>query len=401
MERYPKPIEDEMRAYYDSLNEKDRRRYAAIEAMKLGWGGQRYISEILLCDPKTISRGQKELVEGSETPPDRIRIEGGGRKKVIDSIQNIDTAFLEVIEDHTAGDPMHEDIKWTNLTLKEISEHLRDRGVDASEHVVKQLLDKHGFVKRKAQKKKTMKESDDRDEQFENIDRLKKEYMSSANPIISVDTKKKEHIGNFYRDGSLYTQETIEVYDHDFNSFADGVIIPHGIYDCKANKGYVTLGTTHDTAEFACDNIRRWWESTGKKSYPDAESILMLVDGGGSNSSRHYIFKLHLQKLSDTLGIEIRVAHYPPYTSKYNPIEHRMFCHVTRACKGVVFSSIEVVKELIEKTRTSKGLRVIATINDKIYETSKKVSDDFKENMKIIFDDHLAHLNYRAVPQLQ
>ena len=187
--------------------------------------------------------------------------------------------------------------------------------------------------------------------------------------------------------------------DHDFQSSAAGVVIPHGIYDIKKNEGYMMLGNTKDTSEFCCDCIKDWWQMYGRHFYPEATSILVLADGGGSNSSRHYIFKEDLQKLVNEIGIEIRIAHYPPYTSKYNPIEHRMFCHVTRACAATVFTSIEVVKSLIEKTSTSTGLKVIASIKDKIYKTARKASADFRENMPIVVDNHLGQWNYRAIPQ--
>lgn len=187
--------------------------------------------------------------------------------------------------------------------------------------------------------------------------------------------------------------------DHDFLSSAKGVIIPHGIYDIQRNEGYMTLGTSHDTSEFSCDCLKSWWETYGKQQYRTASSILILADGGGSNSSRHYIFKEDLQKLANELGIEMRIAHYPPYTSKYNPIEHKMFCHVTRVCAGAVFTSIEVAKGLINTTTTSKGLKVFASITDKSYQTARKASEDFKKNMPILFDEDLAKWNYRAVPQ--
>lgn len=189
------------------------------------------------------------------------------------------------------------------------------------------------------------------------------------------------------------------MFDHDFSSFSDGVIIPHGIYDLKLNEGYITLGTSKDTSEFSCECIKDWWDNVGKYNYPNANSILILADGGGSNSSRHYIFKHDLQQLVNDIGVEIRIAHYPPYTSKYNPIEHRMFCHVTRACQGVVFDTIEIVKELMEKTSTKTGLSVLVSIKDKIYETGRKVTDKFKKNMKIVFDDFLGKWNYRAIPE--
>jgi hypothetical protein len=181
---------------------------------------------------------------------------------------------------------------------------------------------------------------------------------------------------------------------------AEAVISPYGIYDIKRNEGYMTLGISRDTSEFCCDCIKDWWERYGKQFYPAATSILLLADGGGSNSSRHYIFKEDLQKLSDSIGVEIRIAHYPPYTSKYNPIEHRMFCHVTRACAKAVLTSVEMVKGLIEKASTSTGLKVFASITDKVYKTARKASADFRENMPIIADAYLGQWNYRAVPRI-
>jgi hypothetical protein len=237
-----------------------------------------------------------------------------------------------------------------------------------------------------------------RNEQFENIAQLKAIYIAAGNPIVSMDTKKKEYLGNFYRDGHLYTQGELQVNDHDFNSQADGIVIPHGIYDVQRNSGYINLGTSHDTSEFACDCVRNWWYSQGQSNYPHATSILVLCDGGGSNSSRYYIFKQDLQALADEIGIEIRIAHYPPYTSKYNPIEHRLFPHVTRACQGVVFKSTELVKELMEKTHTRQGLKVTVQILDKVYQTKRKIAKDFKETMRIVFDQVLPKWNYTAVP---
>jgi Rhodopirellula transposase DDE domain len=264
--------------------------------------------------------------------------------------------------------------------------------------VVKQLLRKHGYVTRKARKSKAMGGHADRNGQFENIARLKREYLESDDPIVSMDTKKKEMIGNFYRAGHLLTQGVIETLDHDFPSFASGVIIPHGFYDVKQNAGHVNLGTSRDTGEFACDSIERWWERTGRVLYPRASSILLLCDGGGSNSSTQYLFKEDLQRLVDRLGIEIRVAHYPPYCSKYNPIEHRLFPHLTRACQGVIFESVGLVKELMERARTSTGLRVTVDILDKVYRTGREYAAGFKEGMKIVFDVILPKWNYRAVP---
>ena len=175
-------------------------------------------------------------------------------------------------------------------------------------------------------------------------------------------------------------------------------MFPHGIYDLKENKGYINIGISKDTSEFVCDSIRNWWYHQGQYDYPEATSILMLSDSGGSNNCHHYIFKEDLQKLVNEIGLEIRVAHYPPYTSKYNPIEHRLFPHITRACQGVIFKTVETVKELIEKTKTKTGLRVTVEIINKIYHAGRKVAEDFKENMKIVFDNYLPQWNYRVVP---
>ncbi len=224
------------------------------------------------------------------------------------------------------------------------------------------------------------------------------EFQAAGNPIVSMDSKKKEYLGNFYRDGRLYTLEEIQTWDHDFNSQATGVIIPHSLYDLNLNVGYIQIGTSNDTGEFACDSFRIWWYNYGRKHYPNATSILVLCDGGGSNSSRHYIFKEDLQNLANEIGIEIRIAHYPPYCSKYNPIEHRLFPHVTRACQGVVFTSVELVKELMEKTHTKTGLKAFVHVIDKVYQTGRKVAADFKKNMPIVFDEFLPKWNYRAVP---
>jgi hypothetical protein len=243
-----------------------------------------------------------------------------------------------------------------------------------------------------------MQASAQRNEQFENIARLKAAYTAAGQPIISMDTKKKELLGNFYRAGSVYSPVAPAVYDHDFTSFAEGVVIPHGIYDVRRNTGFINLGTSKDTSEFACDSLRNWWYHQGQYDYPEATSLLILCDGGGSNNAHHHIFKADLQLLADEIGLEIRIAHYPPYTSKYNPIDHRLFPHVTRACQGAVFSSLVWVKHLMQQTKTQYGLTVIVHIIDKVYQTGRKVAVAFINNMPIVFDDYLPQWNYTAIP---
>jgi hypothetical protein len=318
---------------------------------------------------------------------------------LIDIDGAIEVNFHKVLADHTAGDPMRSEVKWTNLSRRQIAKRITDLGTPVSRHVVSLLLRKHGYRRRKAVKKKTMgPRHPDRNAQFENIARLKKKYLDAGLPVISIDTKKKELLGDFYRDGKIDTQGTIETNDHDFSSAGEGVVIPHGIYDVGRNQGFIHLNTSHDTSELACDSIAAWWDVHGEATYPRAKELLVLCDGGGSNSASRYVFKEQLQKLADRLGIEIRVAHYPPYCSKYNPIEHRLFPHVTRACRGVIFRTLETVRYYISKTETSTGLKVCVSILDKAYQTGLKCAAGFKKSMKIVFDKLLPKWNYRAIP---
>lgn len=404
MQPYAPEIESAMKHFYNSLDEKDCRRYAGIEALKLGIGGRNYIAQVLKCSRRTVSKGAQEVSGLSIKETDaRIREVGGGRKPYTHHWENIDEKFLEALSEHTAGDPMDATVRWTNLTPEEIVAALRnDYNIRVSRWVVLQLLKKHNYRRRKAQKKRTMKKDiPNRNAQFENIARLTAEYKAAGNPILSMDTKKKEHLGNFYREGHLYTLETLLTNDHDFTSSATGIIIPHSLYDEELNIGYIQIGISHDTSEFVCDSLRHWWYTHGQSIFSRATSLLLKCDGGGSNDARHYLFKQDLQALSDEIGIEIRVAHYPPYCSKYNPIEHRLFPHVTRACQGVVFTSIELVKELMETTHTKTGLKAFVHIIDKVYQTGRKVTKGFKKTMRIVFDEFLPRWNYCAVPLSQ
>jgi hypothetical protein len=303
-----------------------------------------------------------------------------------------------VLREHTAGDPMNDKAMWTNLTAADVVEHLAKSGTPVSVHIVEQLFDLSGYGRRQAQKCCSMGEHPDRNAQFLRIGDLKQEYVDSLNPVLSIDTKKKELLGNFYRDGKLFTRQTLKTFDHDFPSFADGVVIPHGLYDLKLNRGYLHLGISHDTSQFACDCLEDWWLRFGQHLYPQASSMLLLCDGGGSNSSRTYLFKADLQALVNRLGLPVRIAHYPPYTSKYNPIEHRLFPHVTRACQGVIFKSVALVKELMEKTRTRTGLSVVVDILDRVYEIGRKVAKDVKQTLNIIRDNILPLWNYQILP---
>lgn len=259
------------------------------------------------------------------------------------------------------------------------------------------MLKEEHLKQRKMRKCITLKEVENRNEQFEKINLLKEEYIKNGNPILSIDVKKKELLGNFYREGTCYSNTNAKVYDHDFNTFSNGILVPHGIYDIQKNIGYLTLSTSKDTAEFACDCLLNYWNNYGKFEYPNASSILILCDGGGSNSARGYLFKEQINRVAKEIGIDIRVAHYPPYTSKHNPIEHRLFSHVSRTIKGCILDTIEKAKEVIQRTKTAKGLNVIVNITNKNYEIGKKVANSFIENCPIIFDDNLPKWNYVAL----
>jgi Rhodopirellula transposase DDE domain len=295
---------------------------------------------------------------------------------------------------------MRPELKWTNLSRRQIAKRVNELGTPVSRHVVSQLLRKHGYRRRKALKKKTMgPRNPNRNAQFENIARLKKEYLDAGLPVISMDTKKKELLGDFFRDGKIDTRQTIETNDHDFVSMGAGTVIPHGLYDVGKNQGFLHLNTSHDTSELACDSLAAWWDQQGRDDYPRAEKLLLLCDGGGSNSATMYLFKEDLQKLATRLGMEIRVAHYPPYCSKHNPIEHRLFPHLTRACRGVIFQTLETVRYYMAKAETTTGLKVRVNILDKVYDTGRKYAAGFKITMKIVFDTVLPKWNYRAIPE--
>jgi hypothetical protein len=306
--------------------------------------------------------------------------------------------FREILRLYTAGDPCREDVVWTNLTKTEIAKRLSNTSTPVSVNIVSQLLDEAKFHQRKLRKTLAMGSAPRRNDQFEYIAELRRQYESLGYPILSMDTKKKECLGPYYRPGLLFAIEEVPVYDHDFLHAAEGVLIPHALYDLQRNVGHLYLGLSHDTSEFACDNVYRWWMRFGRWLYHGATSLLLLCDCGGSNDARQYLFKQDLQRLANRMGIEIRVAHYPPYTSKYNPIEHRLFPHVTRACAGVSFLDLPTAVQLMRKTRTRTGLRVTVEVVQKYYRTRRIYSAEFRAAMPIQFDEDLSSWNYRAVP---
>ena len=303
-----------------------------------------------------------------------------------------------MLHDHTAGSPEHAELFWTNLSQQAIADRLRAAGFVVSPRIVAQLLDAHDFHRRGLFKAVAMGQFAQRDAQFTYIAGLKRAYLDAGLPVLSIDTKKRELIGPFHRYGWLYSQVRQRVYDHDFSRFAKGVVIPYGIYDLRYNRGYVQLGTSHDTSAFACDNLAWWWEQHGGRLYPHTEEILLLCDGGGSNSARTYLFKVDLQALANRLHKTFRVLHYPPYCSKYNPIEHRLFPHLSRACRGMVLTSVELVQDLMSRAGTRTGLQVSVGIQRTAYPTGRRTAVEAKQNLNLQRDDFLPQLNYRIKP---
>jgi len=272
-------------------------------------------------------------------------------------------------------------------------------GTPVSPPVVQDWMEAQKLARHQIEKSLEGGQSPDRDAQFRRIAEWKAEYVAAGNPVFSVDTKAKEHLGQLFRKGRVWTQRAFRALDHDFPSWATGVIIPHGIYDLARNRGHLNIGLSHDTSQFACDSFRWYWNRIGRRCYPDATSILWLCDCGGSNSAAQYLFKQDLQNLVNQLGIEIRVAHYPSYCSKYNPIERRFFPHVARACQGLLFDTLDTAVRLMRKASTTTGLRTTVHVIRRTYDIGRRVADHFKTNMTLFFDDLLPQWNYVATPQ--
>jgi hypothetical protein len=305
-------------------------------------------------------------------------------------------AFDAVVADNTAGLPQDASVKWTHLSQVQIAEKMAARKSSVSRYLVKQMLALRGYKKRNLLKSNELKIVEGRNEQFERIAATREIFARNQLPQLSIDTKNKELLGNFYRKGSTYCMEGQKVNDHDFATFAEGRLVPHGIYDIADNTGYITLGTSKDTSQFVCDNLREYWLSDLQFKYPDAHTMLLLCDGGGSNSCLHHIFKQDLLKLSNQLKINILVAHYPSYCSKYNPIEHRLFAQISHTWSGVPLRNIQFVKELTDTTTTKTGLKVVSKINLKTYETKRTVDKDFTNQIQqfVTFDSKCPKWNY-------
>ena len=304
-----------------------------------------------------------------------------------------------VVDTRTAGDPMQEGVLWTNLTRSEIAAGLAEEDFPVSVTVVDRLLEECHMGQRHPQKIKTMLDDPDRDEQFRHIAELKKEYLAAGLPILSMDTKKQEILGDYVRPGRVLSNARLRGWDHDFPTHSAGVVIPHGLFDVALNEGYLHLGDSHDTCQFATDALIDYWQNYGRRRYPHAAEMLLLCDGGGSNGARRLVFKQELERVADRIDMIIRVAHYPPGCSKYNPIEHRLFPHVTRKLQGLFLHSLEMYRDLSRQATTTTGLRVFARTLRSLYETGRRATVKSVHQLQILLDPVLSCWNYIIQPK--
>jgi len=382
------------------LDERTRRHFVAAGAMAIGYGGISEISRATTICRETIREGIKELKEPSSMPKGRIRKEGGGRKKAVEKDPILRTDLESLIEPVTRGDP-ESPLRWTCKSVRKLAVELKTMGHSTSHRMVAELLHEMNYSLQA--NKKTIEGSShpDRNAQFEHIHQQVRNHLACGQPTISVDTKKKELVGNFRNSGRELRPkgQPEHVLVHDFPIPGLGKVAPYGVYDMGQNAGWVSVGIDHDTAAFAVETIRRWWRSMGQQTYPHAKRLLITADSGGSNGARVRLWKLELQKMSDETGLNISVCHFPPGTSKWNKIEHRLFSFITQNWRGKPLTSHEVVVNLIASTRTNKGLTVRCHLDNGSYPKGVKVSD--KEFAQVNIERHHFHgeWNYTIKPK--
>ena len=310
---------------------------------------------------------------------------------------DIEQLLHDFIECHKAGSPTDGSVYWIHWRPSEIAERFFQAHAQKISHgLVKRKLRDLGYRYRKMSKNLPTGCYEQRDQQFKTIFTIVA-MMSLQTPILSIDCKKKERLGNLYRAGRCYVQQPLRVYDHDYEYLAEGKVIPHGIYDLQRNEAYISIGNSHETAEFISDNLLWWWDNFGMHHYPDARTILILCDAGGANSYRHHAFKKHLLLLAQQIGVDFVVCHYPPYCSKWNPIEHQVFPHLHRTMQGAVLSDYYLVQELMRKTKTTTGLKVTVRLNEKYYPTKIKTAKEEVDFDRIQFHQQLPKLSYKIV----
>jgi transposase len=382
------------------LNEKLNRLYCAAEAKVLKHGGIQKVSEQTGLSRTTISNGLKELERVECIDVTRIRKEGGGRKKECEKDPLLSEKLDNLIEPALRGEP-ESSLLWTSKSLRKLSDELKKTGYNVSHKLVGELLKKKGFSLQANSKTYEGNGHPDRDSQFEFIHYRVKEFQMNQLPVISVDAKKKELVGNFKNNGKEWTKKYSppKVNAYDFLSTAEGLAIPYGVYDITNNDGWVNVGIDHDTAEFAVQSIKNWWTKMGNERYENVDKILITADGGGSNGRRNKLWKKQLQELSNEINIEIHMCHFPPGTSKWNKIEHRLFSNISKNWRGKPLVSYEVIVNLIASTVTTKGLKVQCEIDKNEYKTGIKVTDKEMKNIKIIQDEFHGEWNYIIKPK--
>ncbi len=373
-------IREKYKSLSSAMNERVRRHWAAAEARSLGWGGVSAVARATGLTRKTIYKGIGELeaeesVPGSILPPERVRRPGGGRKPITEEQPKLLPALDALVEPMARGDPQSP-LRWTCKSTGRLAKELRRQGFRVSARTVGNLLHQGGYRLQGNRKTREGKQHPDRDAQFRYISQTVKRFQRRRQPVVSVDTKKKELIGDFKNAGREWRPQgqPDEVRVHDFLDKTLGKAIPYGVYDLTHNEGWVSVGIDHDTARFAAEALRRWWKKMGSKRYPRATQLLITPDGGGSNGARSRLWKVALQNLADRTGLTLTVCHFPPGTSKWNKIEHRMFSHITMNWRGRPLISHEAVVNLIAHTTTATGLRIRAELDRGRYPTGQKVS---------------------------
>lgn len=383
------------------LNERDRRLLLAAEAKVLGHGGIEIVSQQTSAARATISTGLKELNANKPIPDAQkhIRRKGGGRKQKQQQMQGLSQQLKQIVEPTTAGSPEHA-LKWTSKSLRKLSAALKAEGFDVSHKLVGQLLKQMGYSLQVNKKKIEGKSHPDRDAQFHHINEQIKVFQQQNCPVISVDTKKKELVGRFKNQGKEWHKkgEAEQVLVHDFASQGEGKAIPYGIYDISQNQGWVNVGITHDTAAFAVESIRRWWQMMGNKVYKQPPKLLITADGGGSNGVRVRLWKTELQKLANELNMSVSVCHFPPATSKWNKIEHRLFSYITQNWRGKPLISYQTIINLIGQTTTQSGLIVKSGLDSNNYEKGIKVTDKELATLNIYKEEFHGEWNYTIHP---
>ncbi len=377
-------------------NEQLRRVYAAAEAKVIGYGGTSVMYRITGIDRATIAKGLDEIKHSDRVDISRIRKIGGGRKKIEELNPRVKNTLIVLLESSTCGDPQSP-LKWTKKSLHNLKDALQAMGHEISHMTVHRLLTELGYSMQGNQKAlEGNSQHPDRNEQFEYINNTVKSFQKKSQPVISVDTKKKELVGNYHNNGKEYHPkgQAPKVNGHDFEDKEKGVVRPYGIYDMMNNEGWVNVGTDKDTATFAVESIRRWWSSMGSKSYPDATELLITADSGGSNGARLRLWKYELQKLATELQMVITVCHFPPGTSKWNYIEHRMFAHISQNWRGRPLESHEVIINLIGHTKTKTGLNIKCALDFNQYETGIKTTDKQMKEINLVKHSFCGNWNY-------